>query len=71
MEHFAKLGKSHGILLLSVMQVYQFCPRIIRSFCNFFVITEEFSIFVEVRIFRCFLQNAANAKSRREMVIEN
>ena len=49
---YAELAKSHGILL-SVIEFYPFCPRIV-----FFDTTEKLSICVESPLFQCFLQNA-------------
>ena len=58
----ARLAKSHG-MLLSVMEFYQ----VSLQNCTKFVIIEKLSIRVESPHFP---QNAANAKSRREMVME-
>ena len=45
MDH-EKLAKSHGILLISVMEFYQFCPQIVQNLC-FFATTKKLSINVE------------------------
>ena len=79
MEKSLKTPKSHGTCKIGKKSwnfVYRswnftnFAPELYKI-CMFFVTTEKLRIHVESLIFLCFPANAANAKPRREMVVEN
>ena len=62
MEH-QKLAKSHGILPIS--------PLNCNKFVFYWSSVRNKAAIKKIRISRCFPQNAANAKSGRNMVMEN